>query len=206
MKKYFQIAVCLILISCNSKSDEELIYECFENYKNAVHDGATESASYYVDQNTLTYYDAMLEHIRKSDSLELTELPVNEQLLIITIRHNLTKEKINELNGKALFKLLITPEYTDTESILSQEIGTIIVEGNEAEGKIISLGSESPWGYKFYRTADEWKIDVTSINFLAEDVVNDFLKENNLTASQYIIESIEKKTGSLPARGVWNPK
>ena len=69
----------------------------------------------------------------------------------------------------------------DTENIISQEVGTVAVNGDKAEGKILLMGEETPWGYTFYRVEDEWKIDISSMNFLAEEVVNDMIAEEGIS-------------------------
>ena len=85
MSKLLNIIVLLFIMGlCNAQ--EEDVLACFSNYKRAILNDQGEEALKYIDANTLTYYEGILEKTKTADSIMVDKLPLMDKMMVLIVR------------------------------------------------------------------------------------------------------------------------
>lgn len=144
------------------EKDEELVRKNFESYSNALINGKGEEAVNYVDSHTLQYYNDIVEQARDADSLKVESLPLLDKIMVLLVRHRVTKEDLLKFDGKALFIYAINNGMIDKNGPTNLKLGTVTIEKDTAKGQISFKGVEYPVYLNFYKEIGQWKYDLTS--------------------------------------------
>lgn len=185
--------------------DREAIADCFNRYKKAVLNDRGEEALKCIDQKTRQYYSENIWLIKKGPKDELKKLTLLDQLSILLMRHKASKAEILPMNGDDLFVYGVKNGMIDKNSTAGLQLGTIAVEGDFAQSKIVVKGREAPFGYDFYRENGEWKIDLTSALSVAASAFQSLPAQQNVTENEFLMTLLENAVGKEPDDSVWEP-
>lgn len=187
-----------------SQNDQVLIKKVFDGYKAALlaEDGA--KAVTYVDGNTINYYSKMKELALTGDSAEVASLEMIDQLMIIMIRHKITKTAITSMSGRDLFIYGVDKGLLGSK-IPMGDIGNIQVSSHKAKAQFISNGTPTPIYFDFNQENKVWKLDLTSIFPVSNIVFQQIVAQTGLDEQGTILYLVERSTGKKPAANIWHP-
>jgi hypothetical protein len=204
MKKITIIALTLIVFSCSSKKqDVENVQKTFNSYKNAVLQKNGTDAIKFVDKTTIDYYAKMLDHAKNIKSNELQNLTLLDKLMILSLRHRATSTELNSFNDESLLIWAINSGMIGEESVKNATMGTIEIDGNNAKGQFINNGQSTPFYYKFVKSGETWKIDLTSMFSVSEKGLIQLARQQNMTHQEFIYYLLEMTTGKEVNPNIW---
>jgi hypothetical protein len=221
MKEKISILVTVIIlvgfgVECNNpEKDKNEVRKTFDNYKNAIIYDKYDEAANCLDSRTLAYYDTLLWHIQYSDSAIVASLPVMDQLLVLMVRDVAATKEIIAFNGKSLFAYCIKNKLIDKNDVTNAHIDKVEIDGKFAKGRLITESmkdekedspklSNAVW-LNFYKEANQWKIDMTSLLYLANKIFAGQVSGMKLSVSEFAIEAIVMHTGKIPNPEIWKP-
>lgn len=200
---FVSIAIITFLPGQAQKSEEKLVRKTFESYKDCILKDKGDEAANYVDSRTIKYYAGILEKTRTADSLETDALDIMDKLMVLLIRHRVTKEEILSFDGKSLFVHAIKEGMVGKNSVSNNEVGDINIEGEFAKGQLMVHGQKAPFYYHFYKEEGTWKIDLTSIMSIGTMAFKKMQEDSEMSENEYLMMLIEMSTGKKPATDIW---
>lgn len=186
------------------KSQEDLVKESFGNYKSAILNDQGEIAAEFVDSRTIKYYQEMLDYTISADSVAVNKLNIMDKLLVFSIRHRTTKDKILGFDGKKLLIYAIEEGMVGKNSVSNTEIGEVVVDDNFAKGQLVSKGTPFPVYFHFYKEEQSWKIDLTSIFPMAIPAFQQMAQESGQEENEYLFSLLGMLTGEQPTNKIWD--
>lgn len=203
------IALTLLLIwttsSYGQKSEEKLVRKSFDNYKSAILNDKGAEAVKYVDSRTIKYYSDILELVKTADSAKVETLSILDKLMVFSIRHRTSREDVLSFDGKTLFVYAIKSGMVGKNSVANNSIGDVTIDYSFAKGQFIANGNKAPFYFHFYKEADQWKIDLTSLFTVSTTAFKKMADESEQTENEYLFSLLEMITGNKPNSQVWQP-
>jgi hypothetical protein len=203
------IVLTLLLIWTTStygqKSEEKLVRKSFDNYKSAILNDKGEEAVKYVDSRTIKYYRDILELVKTADSAKVETLSILDKLMVFSIRHRTSRENVLSFDGKALLVYAIKSGMVGKNSVANNSIGDVTIDNSFAKGQFIANGNKAPFYFHFYKEADQWKIDLTSLFPVSTTAFKKMADESEQTENEYLFSLLEMITGNKPNSQIWQP-
>ena len=197
----------LILISLTTfaQSDAELVRKTFSNYKKFILEGKGVEAAKWVDNKTISFYDKMLNMSLYADSASVQDLGIIDKLTVLSVRHRVPVEELLPMNGRDFFAYAIDHGMVGKNSVMTIEIGEVKVEGNFANGQMVSNGQKSPLYFQFNKEEGEWKLDITSLFPASNAGLKQMIESEEMTDNEFIFQTLEMLTGKTVSESIWQP-
>jgi hypothetical protein len=225
MKKTFIIAITVVVIStlfifirlnddfqsekkklAEVQNQKDLVTEAFNGYKSSILNDKGDDAVYYVDTNTIKYYEKVLELAKNADRKEMASLSLFDKFMVIIIRYRVTKEDIFSFDGKKLLIYAINNGMVGKDSVVDNSMGEVVlINENLAKGEMLVHGKKGYIYIYFHRENGAWKIDLTSIIDVAGIALKKTMEDSGQTEDDFIFSIIELSFGKKPDSNIWNP-
>jgi hypothetical protein len=186
-----------------NNENTEGVSNCFNGYKTAVLSQNGAEAIKFVDAQTLNYYAQMLDYSISISSSELQKKSFLDKLMILTLRHRATPEELHSFNGETLFIWAVENGMVGKESVQNASIGKIEIEDQSAKGQFVNNGQSTPFYYKFVKTGESWKIDLTSMFDISEKALLQMVKQQGMEQQEFIYYMLELLTGKEVDPNIW---
>ena len=196
---------CLHGLCFAAQNDIDAIKKCYEDYVVAILNNNADQAYQCIDSNTKKYYDRILEMAIHLDANDTKKLSLLNKSMVLLARHGIEKNKLLKMNGADFFKYAIKNDWIGSEGDRGQRITNVNIEGDIASSNIVENGNISTFGYVFYREADGWKIDLTSIMPFAERELKQQLLKMQINDDDFIFQMLETLSGKKVDSRVWKP-
>lgn len=198
------IAAIIYTSGYGKKTEEELVRESFDKYKSSILNDQGTNAIKYVDSRTINYYSEMLDKTKHADSVEVNSMGILDKLMVFAIRHRASKDDILSFDGKGLLVYAIKSGMVGKNSVASNTVGDISIDGKFAKGQLITNGQKTPLYFHFYKEKSVWKLDLTSL-FPAGAIAFKKMQEGSgMNENEYLFMLLEMITGKKPGTEIWN--
>lgn len=187
------------------QTEEKLVKKTFETYKSAILNDKGEEAVEQVDAKTINYYGDILDKVKTADSLAVDKLALMDKLMVLIIRHRISKDEILTTNGKQLLVTAIKMGMVGKSSVMNNEVGVVKVNGNFATGELLVQGQKTPLAFEFNKENGAWKLDLTAVFPAGEAAFRQMVKQSGEPENAYLLSLIELTSGKEPGAEVWVP-
>lgn len=199
------ISLILLTVIAFGQNESELVKNSFNNYKKSILEGQGKEAIRYVNSKTIDYYDNELDLAINGDSSTISQLGVMDKLTVFIARHRIPKKDLVDMTGKDFFIYAVDNGMIGKNSVITTQIGDVNVEGNFANGQMISNGQKTPLYFQFSKENNEWKVDLTSIFPPTNMALTKMLSDQGLSDNDFIFQTLESLTGRKVAKDIWRP-
>lgn len=208
--KYFSRITFLLLflipvLTTAQQTEEVKVKNTFNAYKSAILNDKGGEAVEQVDTKTIAYYGSILEMVKTADSLQVDKSSLMDKLMILIIRHRISKEEIMTTNGKQLLVTAIKMGMVGKSSVINNEVGAVKINDNFASGELLVRGQKTPLAFEFHKESGAWKLDLTAIFPAGEAAFRQMVKQSGEPENEYLLSLIELTTGKEPGAEVWVP-
>ena len=202
---FLTVVFCLPGICLAAESDIEGITKCYENYVIGIINNDAQMAYESIDRNTKAYYDRILEMAIHLDAKSTKKLSLLNKSMVLLARHGVEKQKLLKMNGADFFKYAVIKDWIGSQSDRGQRITNVDIDNNIASSNIVKDGQISTFGYVFYKEADGWKIDLTSIMPFVERELKKQLLKQQIDDDDFIFQMLEAISGKKVSKKIWKP-
>ncbi|WP_342087330.1 hypothetical protein [Dyadobacter sp. OTU695] len=201
----FLILLLIPMLTVAQQNEEKQVKKTFDDYKSAILNDKGEEAVEQVDTKTIAYYGSILEKVKTADSLQVDKSSLMDKLIILIIRHRISKEEIMTTNGKQLLVTAIKMGMVGKSSVMNNEVGAVKVNGNFASGELLVRGQKTPLAFEFHKESGVWKLDLTALFPAGEAAFRQMVKQSGEPENEYLLSLIEMTSGKEPGADVWVP-
>ncbi|MEB2777755.1 hypothetical protein SYJ56_20745 [Algoriphagus sp. D3-2-R+10] len=206
MKKPLLIFISLFLTQfAFGQNEKSLVLETFENYKSSILENRGTALAELVSERTLEYYDIIIHHAIKSDSVIVDNLPYFDKFTVLFIRHFFPIEETIKMDSNAFLKYATENDFFGKESIIDLKIDDVKLQGSFAQGIMIRDGKQLPISYHFYKEDETWKIDLVSLTKMTTGYIIDFINSSDYTVNSFILTALSRHNGKEPKPTIWQP-
>lgn len=184
---------------------EEQVRATFDGYKTAIVNGKGEEAIRYIDSKTMMYYNHLLDLIKNADFAKLNRLPITDKILILSIRHRLSREKILSFDGRKLLAYSITSKMAGKSDVSGLNIGNVTIVGNFAKGEVEFGGRKTEYSLHFYNEEGQWKMNQTSLLYMPQNILKKMAVDSGKSENDFIFMLLKGLTGKTPGKDIWQP-
>lgn len=142
--------------------------ESFDNYKAQILEANGKEAIKYVSKKTIEYYSSMLNHALESKKEIVDKMIVMDRLMIYSMRVRVKPEELRKMDGESILIYGIDNGWIGKNSI--RNFGSFDIEddpGTKAKVMIMEMGNVKQRLFLFYNEDGIWKVDLISINAVA---------------------------------------
>lgn len=205
-----KILVTLLFLSCSFLSrsqgtEEPKVRNAFESYKSAILNDRATDALNSVDSNTRAYYTTLLRHVKKSDSVTISSLPLLDKLSILMLRAVASKEEILEMKGTDAFLYAIENGMVGKNSVMNVSIGKVQINADFATGEFIHDGKPTDISFHFRKERGAWRVDLTSIFQVSTGAFKNMIKESGKSEHIFLFEILEELADHPITSEIWHP-
>src|SRR5690606_5728941 len=134
------LLLTLTLFSCTQqKSDGESdVRDCFESVMDAFLTGNSSLLLGNIDNESFRYFSELRRHALRSSERRVHSLPLTNKLMVLTIRHNVPVEVLEEMKTRDMIVYLLDEGLIGGKrGESSPGIGPIRIEGNRAYAAVV---------------------------------------------------------------------
>lgn len=208
MSKYILLTkaffLTLLLCSCNNfKKPQKEIIQVWQKYNKAVAQKDGTFASELIDSSTIKYYDSVLVLVKNTDSVALSKLRVDKKLLILLIRHTISRQKIKTFDGKSLFSYCIQSGYLGNSD--NNILRHIQIKKNTAKAELFDIIKNVSLIMRFNKENNVWKINFSSFyNSKGEFLYKWMIKESGQTETAFLYSVLKLANNKTPENSIWH--
>lgn len=209
MKHFFQTTFLFLflipMLTIAQQTEEKNVRKTFDTYKSAILNDKGEEAVKQVDAKTIAYYNDILQKVKTADSLQIDKLSVMDKLMVLMIRHRISKEEIMTMDGRRLLVTAIKMGMVGKSSVINNEVGAVKVNGNFASANLLVKGQKTPLAFEFHKENGAWKLDLTALFPSGEAALRRIVKQSGKPENDYLLSLIQLTNGKAPGAKVWVP-
>ncbi|WP_341899888.1 hypothetical protein [Fluviicola taffensis] len=208
MKKhlFFLTTIIFLAISCTGqKGDSEVITDAYNNYQIAVSSKNIDEMVSYISEETIAYYNNIVEKAKFSDSVNLSMQPPIDKTLILYLRQTMSSSSLEKYSGKELMYFTLSKGLNVKNRLPITELKKINLNGNEATAEFLVDGVDSGNQIKFKKEGKNWKIDISSTyNLTANNQFRQNLYQSGLSENVFIKYMVTNMSGSEMNDSIWH--
>lgn len=205
MKRVITIVVLLFPLLAIAQNEANEVKKCFGYYRDAILQDRGGDAVNFVDSKTIAYYNEVMQHVRTDDSVKLQNLALFDRLMVLSVRHQLSKKDLQGKDGKGLFVLSIQKGLISKASLQGTDLGDITVDKNTARGQMLVNNNKTPVYMNFYKENNVWKINITSTFEQTTHSIQRMLKRSQKPENDFLMTLLKSANNIEPTRSIWKP-
>ncbi len=190
----------------------EVIRSLFVDYKNALLEGDGATAARLVDQGTLDYFEEVKALSLEGSEAEIRSRPFVDRLLVITMRHELDRAELVEMDLESLLRHAVEAGWIGKQSIRQLDIGEVEVEDGAASALALTTGSqlpaaelgEEPLRYRFVFEEGSWRFRFHSLVENLNQIIAEFTAQLGTDEDALIFILVEQLSGRKVLPEVWS--
>ncbi len=198
---------CLIFLSSQSMgqtNDSIEIVKTFDLYKKAIQTRNGAEVYHLLDKNTIEWYSFILEKIKYADSMEVSNLSLNDKMTVLSTRLMINKDSIFQFDGKTFCIYVTNNAILGNSSDLSLKLQAVFVSGDKAKTPVVATSEGDIIEFEFNKENGSWKFNLSSV-FKAEDLfLKKYLSNDNLSENDYALYILEVISDKKPTNVLWN--
>lgn len=199
------LLLTLVISGFGQNVGKEQVRATFDGYKTAIISNKGEEAARYIDSKTVMYYGHLLDLIKNADFVKLDKLPITDKILVLSIRHQVSKEKILSFDARNFLIYSITSKMAGKSDVGSLNIGDVTIDGNFAKGQIEVGGIKSTYYLYFYNEEGQWKMNQTSLLYMPQNILKKMAVDSGKSENDFIFMLLQGLTGKTPGKDIWQP-
>ena len=208
--RFVSLVVLLVAVGAASPSaaqkPADKVRAAFERYRVAIlaRDGA--SALDAVDARTVEYYRRSVALALDADSATVAELPLMDELMVLTLRHRVPVHTLRGFDGAAAFTYGVEQGWIGEASVRQQRLGRVTIAGDSARAELTIDGVPVPEvAFAFSRERGEWRVDLTSVTGIAGDALRQQAEQLGETEQSYLAMLLGLVSGRPVKPAAWQP-
>lgn len=198
---------CLIFLSSQSigqTNDSIEIVKTFDRYKKAIQTRNGVEVYRLLDKNTIEWYSFILEKIKYADSIEVSDLSLNDKMTVLSTRLMISKDSISKFDGRTFCIYVTNNAILGNSSDLSLKLQRVFVSGDKAKAPVVATPEGDIIEFEFNKENGSWKFNLSSV-FKAEDLLlKKYLSDENLHENDYALYILEAISDKKPTNVLWN--
>jgi hypothetical protein len=160
----------------------------------------------YIDSNTSSYYERMLDFARYGKKRKVEEQLAIDKFLIFYIRHKFDDRTIMEMGAKELFSQCGDLSFVNFETDGDITVGAIWVYGQIAHAQVVINGYTEQNMFTFKKQNDQWYIDLTSFRSSMNHTIQMLFIQKGQSQEECLIAMIETLTRKkVDTKRMWEP-
>lgn len=199
----------------NDESDLVKIENVFHAYNDATIKSDGQRIYELVDEETIKYYQSLLDKVRTYDSLMITQSSITDQINILSVRAEINDSTLMSLDTQSfivkMFTLVNTVDAEKEQVLRNMMISNVVISGQYAKGDLALNGIpvEPKLTVSFTKEGDDWKYNTISTFQFTNNTIQSMLEESGLSNIDYIKllfsdPSVQNKL-IKPLDEVWKP-
>ena len=205
MKRVLTIVALLFPFLVFAQNEANEVKKCFGFYRDAILQDRGGDAVNFVDSKTINYYNEVLQHVRNDDSVKLQHLSLFDRLMVLSVRHQLTKKELQGKNGKGLFTLSVQKGLISKASLQGTDLGEVNIDKVTARGQMLVNKQKTPVFMNFYKENNVWKMNLTSTFEQTTESIQRMLKRSKKSENEFLLVLLKSANNVEPTRNIWKP-
>jgi len=201
-----QILVLIILfivcIGQSMPSPEKLIREVFESYRQALIDKDGDKAWYYIDSQTINFFEDLRNKSLTLSYEDMNGLDVMKKFIILRLRNDFNKKQLETMNPKDIFVAGVERGYISNDTIKDIKLNKIEVQGNIASG-FVSQAPKIPSFY-FAEANGIWKVALVKNMDMGNAFFEKMLDQSGMTEKEFLIDLLSQVSSSEVKKGIFD--
>ena len=185
--------------------DEAAVRTAFTAYSALAASGRTTSWPSLVSRRTVDYCTRARERALSATEAEVRALPLDEKLLVLTLRHRLDPDRLRAWSGRLILDHALRQGWVDKEAVVSSVLGPVEIDGDLARAVLLDGGEPLHYDVELRREDGRWKLDLVTI-FRGDAVALQMrARQTHRTEDEMILYELERATSTKVSPAIWRP-
>lgn len=164
-----------------------------------------ERAVPFLDRSTIDYYQRLRDHAMRTSRDELQQLRTIDLMTVLLVRHEMTREEVEAMDGRALIVHGVDRGWIGREGVINLSVGEVTVSGDAATAKILVRGKPTPLRYQFRKEDGSWRLDLHAYMPVAETAFQSLIEESGEESDAFVLRLIAITSGRKADDDIWQP-
>lgn len=202
----FALLTLLGVIAQAAPSPPDALRQLYADYNAALmsRDGST--ASSFLHSNIVAGYGETLLLARAATRDEMQRAPAHKKLIALYLRAAAPPEDIAAMkDARDVVVFMVRTGALRSDAQMSMDLRDFTVSGDEAFAWLHAAGRNTNLRLRFAKEAGEWKIDLTDLNAMADDIYAQAAQMQKVTIDEALVRLVQSSVGKPVSEEIWIP-
>ena len=179
----------------SARDEQEAVRRSFERYRRALLARDGETAAGLVSERLRTYYVELRDRALHADEAEVRKLRLADKYAVASIRVRFDAADIQGLSGREMIALAVDAGLIGRDGVEGVEVASVRISGPHTATLSADTAEGARVDFQYRLEGGEWRIDFTELLELANDFLERFADEQDLTDDEFIVQTLTSLTG-----------
>lgn len=186
-------------------NDSIEIVKTFDLYKKATQEKNGAEVYHLLDKNTREWYAQILDKIKYADSVEITNLSLNDKLMVLTSRLIIDKDSIFQFDARTFCIYITNKTAIGANNGSSIKLKTVSVNDQKAKAPVLATPEGDIIEFEFNKENGVWKFNLSSVFEATDLILKKHLSDYYVSDNEYALHALETISEKTPTNGIWKP-
>lgn len=164
-----------------------------------------EEAAALLHPSVVRIYADALTLARRADAKQLRTAPLHQRLIALYLRWHAPPEIVRSENPREVVAFMVREGVLRSDVGVSTDLQDFVIAGDEAHAFLYAQGRKTPLRIRFAPIDGEWKVDVTHLQTMADDIYRQMAVRQNISEDQALLNLIAAYTRRPITDAIWQP-
>lgn len=200
----------LVAVSFHARSNEQAataaqLQAVYGKYNEALLQKHGDEAAQLLHPDLVRIYADALSLARTADAQTLKSAPLHQRLIALYARWQAPPEVLKTGDPTALIAFMVREGVLRSDSGVSIDLRDFTITDDEATAFLYRQGRKTPMRVRFAPVDDQWKIDLTQLQTLADDIYKQMAVRQQISEDQTLLNLISAYTRRPVTEEIWQP-
>ena len=183
----------------------EQLRQLYGSYNTALLQKDGETAAQLLHSNIVDNYAEALQLAKTASRDELESIPPHKKLIMFYIRWGVPEEVIAKDDPHAIIAYMVEQGALRSNTSVSTDVRDFTLQDGEVIGHLYAQGKKTPLKISFAQEHGQWKIDLTDLNAMADDVYAQSAEMQKVSQDEALLNLVEGTTKKDVTDEIWVP-
>jgi len=204
------LSLLLLSLACLTgcgNEDSAGARKAWEDYFAAANAKDGQKAVVLVTRGSHDYYEKMRVSALEADEPQVKSMPLMDQIMVLTLRHNLEASYLRGVTGAQLYSLGVSEGWLAMDEAKGMQVHSVNVKGDTASITVEQNGKRIASTFQFVKEDGAWKLDVvdllTKVGPVASAEFSRSAAMMNLSVDEFLLATLEEAYGKPVSPDIW---
>lgn len=207
------LAITVLFVGCGDGGGdadpqvEAKVRANFDQYKKAILASDGEAAAALISDVSLGWYQTLRDHAYDSTPAQVKALTPAEELMVLTIRLNLSADKLKEMDGRAVFVHAVNEGWIGKDGISQLSLGDVEINksGDTAQAEALVDKETTDLLFTFIKEEDGYKLLLDRMIDATNKALKQKITESGQTKEEFVTNILAFASGEAVPQSIWEP-
>lgn len=206
MRCFWIFAALLSFTASAAPGQSEALQRLYAAYNAALVNKDGAKAASFLHANIVRIYGGALQLANTATKEQMSSVPAHQKLIALYLRAAASPDDLASMNdARDVIAFMVRTGALRSDAQMSTDLRDFTFIDEEAFAYLYASGRNTNLRLRFAKEAGEWKIDLTDLNAMADDVYAQSAQMQKATIDEALVRLVQSSIGGPATDEIWIP-